>query len=169
MDRPPFPPNFRPARSASATRPVAHEATRYLERHDKFAALLPALTRIAAMQKECTRLLPHLFALCSVLNCEAEQLMISAPNAAIAARLRQCLPQLRTGLAQAGWHVERIRIKVRMGAEMGTPAPMPAPMRVMPPQALEALAGLQQTLDTSSRNSALKQALDRLLAHQLGK
>lgn len=169
MERPSFPPNFRPARSATPSRAVAHEATRFLERHDKLAALLPALSRNAAVQKECAHLLPHLFALCSVLTCEDDQLVVSAPNAAIAARLRQCLPQLRTGLAQAGWHVERIRIKVRMAAELGTPAPPPAPMRVMPPHALAALEGLQQTLDTSERNSALKQALARLLTHQRGK
>ncbi len=169
MDRPSSPPNFRPARPASAGRPVAREATRYLERHDKFAALLPALTRIAALQKECLRLLPNMFAQCSVLNCEIDQLMISAPNSAIAARLRQCLPQLRTGLTQAGWHVERVRIKVRMAAELGTPAPAPAPMRVMPPKALEALTDLQQTLDASSCDSPLNQALERLLAHQRGK
>lgn len=168
MDRPSYPPNFRPARPASAGRPLAREATRYLERHDKFSALLPALARIVALQKECTRLLPAIFAQCSVLNCEADQLMISAPNGAIAARLRQCLPQLRAGLAQAGWHVERIRIKVHMASELGTPPPAPLPMRVMPRQALDALSGLQQTLDASDRNSPLQQALQRLLAHQRG-
>jgi len=77
--------------------------TDFLRMHDKMAALLPAVTRLVALQEECVALFPALFAHCSVLQFEAGQLALAAPNSALATKLRQQLPKLQESLCRQGW------------------------------------------------------------------
>lgn len=87
------------------------EASNFLQ--SELAHLWPAIANANKLQKACCAVLPQLFLYCQVLHLEKEQLVIAAPNAAFASKLKQQLPKLQTALQQAGWQVDAIRIKVQ--------------------------------------------------------
>ena len=68
------------------------DAADFLQSNDGLAALLPAVARMAALQKDCAALLPAMFDACDVLQYDADQLVLSTPNAALAVKLKQQLP-----------------------------------------------------------------------------
>ena len=133
----------------------------FLQAHEKMAAILPAVTRIVALQKECSAFLPQLFGACNVVQFENGQLTVSTPNAALATKLKQQLPKLQSGLQQRGWQVNAIRIKVQVG-NVANKTVQPKTL-TLPPQALEALAVLDTSLEESPQNHALKAALGAML------
>lgn len=49
---------------------------------------------------------------CHVVRLDSEQLILAVPNAAIASKLRQSAPSIATYLAQKGYVISRINIKV---------------------------------------------------------
>lgn len=131
--------------------------------HDKLSALLPTVTRMAALQKDCAALLPDMFSACEILQFGAEQLLLSTPNAAVAARLKQKLPHLQDALMQRGWQIKTIRLKVQVTKTVEKSI---ASVRLeLPMQAITALGMLNEGLGESSRNQNLKAAIDRLLQH----
>ncbi|MBS0307872.1 MAG: hypothetical protein JSS58_02770, partial [Proteobacteria bacterium] len=77
--------------------------------------LLPTVTRMAALQKSCETALPVLFESCSVVQYDADQLVLACPNAALASKLKQQLPKLQCDLIRQGWQVNAIRLKVQVG------------------------------------------------------
>src|ERR1700712_4416779 len=108
MRRPPLPPvapsraNARITRvgpgmaSPAATPPRGTRGVLdFLRIDDRMASLMPAVTRMAALQKDCATLLPDMFSACAVLQFSSEQLVLAVPNAAIASRLKQKLPKLQ--------------------------------------------------------------------------
>jgi hypothetical protein len=103
-----------------------------------------------------------MFETCDVLQYDADQLVLSTPNAALAAKLKQQLPKLQAHLLKGGWQVNVIRIKVQVGK--------PRPRDVftkqihLPPQALSALDQLGQTLEESPRNQTLIAAIRAMVA-----
>jgi len=125
------------------------------------ASILPTVTRIAALQKDCTNALPFIFDACAVLMHEAGQLTISTPNAAFATKLKQQLPKLQDALLQRGWQVNVIRLKVQVGPPLEKR--IIAKQIKLPRQAFSALADLTQALENSPRNEALKTALSAML------
>ncbi|WP_338016830.1 DciA family protein [Noviherbaspirillum saxi] len=125
------------------------------------AALLPAITRMAALQQDCSAILPAMFDACSVIQFEAGQLVLSTPNAALAAKLKQQLPKLQEALLQRGWQVNAIRIKVQVRKLVEKAKPVK--QLKLPPQAVSALASLTEALDDSPRNQALKDALSAMV------
>lgn len=50
----------------SIKRRTAVEATDFLRRDDKMAALLPAIERMASLQKDCAAALPAMFKYCEI-------------------------------------------------------------------------------------------------------
>jgi hypothetical protein len=154
-------PGGRRSKGAAATRGVAD----FLRTHDKMAALLPAVARLAELQKDCSAILPALFDVCSALQFDAGQLTVATPNAAVASKLKQQLPKLQDGLLKRGWQVNSIRLKVQVGkiAEKARPAKQIS----LPPRALSAIAELKESLEDSPRNDALKAALESMLRHHL--
>lgn len=150
-------PGGRSARNKSSARGVAD----YLRIHDKMASLLPAVQRLAELQKDCSAILPALFDVCSVLHFDSSQLSVATPNAALASKLKQQLPKLQEGLSKRGWQVNSIRLKVQVGkiAERA----IPKKQIVLPSQALSAIAELRESLEDAPRNDALKAALDAML------
>jgi hypothetical protein len=149
--------------TGSAPQPTKGAAD-FLRAHDKMAALLPAVTRMAALQKDCAAVLPAMFTHCAVLQFDASQLVLSVPNAALATRMKQQLPKLQEELLQRGWQVNAIRLKVQVGK---TPAKSSTSSKpVFPAHALSAFEELTDTLDNSSRNQPLKNALETLMRHQ---
>ena len=125
------------------------------------ATLLPAVMRLAKLQQECSAILPTLFEVCSVLRFDSDQLTIGAPNAALAAKLKQQLPKLQESLLQRGWQVNAIRIRVQVG-KIGEKAIREKDL-ALPRQALSSFATLKDSLERSPGNQALTEALNKLL------
>ncbi|MDB5797421.1 MAG: hypothetical protein JWP36_1323 [Paucimonas sp.] len=154
----PYPQKARPSRSSSRT---ALGAVDFLQSHDKMAGLLPAVARMAALQKDCAAILPELFAACEVLQFESDKLVLSVPSAALAAKLKQTLPRLRESLLKRGWQVSAIRLKVQVSQVVEKAKP--AKRIAMPQPALAAFSSLEESLEKSRHNDALRLALQGLL------
>lgn len=154
----PYPPR-RPAHGSSNR--AAQGVTDFLQTHDKLGLLMPALERLGALEKACAQALPAIFETCSVLNLEAGQLVLAAPNAALASKLKQQLPKLQNFLQQQGWQVNAIRIKVQVGKihEKSTTSKQIA----LSNRALTAFAALADALEPSDRNASLKAALQAMV------
>ncbi|KAF3999679.1 hypothetical protein [Glaciimonas immobilis] len=140
---------------------VSREAADFLRGNDKMAALLPTLTRMAALQKQCAAGLPNMFEACEVLHFEGGQLVLSAPNAALATKLKQQLPKLQNYLLTENWQVNGIRIKVQVSQKLQKLTPVK--QFSLTPQAVSAFDTLASTLESSPRNEALKAALASLV------
>ena len=154
-------PSFTPFKQSPSFTKTAKGAAEFLRSHDKMAALMPSITRMAALQKDCAAALPAMFTHCAVLQFEADQLVLSVPNAALAARLKQQCPKLQEQLLQRGWQVNAIRLKVQVSKMLVKSTA--SKQLVLPTQAVSAFAELNETLENSPRNEALKNALGALM------
>lgn len=154
--------SFQPgSRSVRSTAPKTRGVVDFLHAHDRMATLLPAVARMAALQKDCAAILPALFDACSVMHFETSQLVLATPNNAFAAKLKQQLPKLQDGLLKRGWQVSAIRIKVQVGKI--SEKTMPRKRIALPAQAIDALAVLNDSLEGSPRNESLKTAIGAML------
>ncbi|RXZ36383.1 hypothetical protein D9O50_07575 [Oxalobacteraceae bacterium CAVE-383] len=142
-------------------------ATDFLQSNDGLAALLPAVARMAALQKDCAALLPAMFDACDVLQYDADQLVLSTPNAALAAKLKQQVPKLQAHLVKSGWQVNVIRIKVQVAKPRARD--VFTKQIHLPQQALSALDQLGKTLENSPRNQALIDAVRAMVARHKSK
>ncbi|UGQ47216.1 DciA family protein [Massilia endophytica] len=140
-------------------------ATDFLRRHDKLAALLPAVQRMASLQRDCAAVLPTAFAYCEILSFEGGVLVLSTPNAALAAKLKQQLPQLQEKLAHKGWQINNIRLKVQMMKSVSTP-PVERRELSLPPTAVDSFAELSETLEPTAQNEKLIAALRAMVARR---
>ena len=156
-----LPPYHLGAQALRAPTRTAQGATDFLRAHDKIASLLPAVTRMAALQKDCAAILPDMFISCTVLQFESDQLTLSIPNAALAAKLKQTLPKLKDSLLKHGWQVSAIRLKVQVTESVEKS--MPSKQLTMPIQALSALSTLITRLEDTPRNATLIAALGALV------
>lgn len=145
------------AAGSKSSKWISREATDFLRDNDKMAALLPTLTRMAALQKQCAAGLPSMFEACEVLHFESGQLVLSAPNAALATKLKQQLPKLQNYLLAENWQVNGIRIKVQVSQSLQKLTPIK--QFSLTPTAVSAFAHLAGALEESPRNEALKAAL----------
>ena len=154
--KPSYPSSFTPFRRPFAAK-TAKGAADFLREHDKVSMLLPTATRIAALQKDCAMLLPSMAEACAVMQLETGQLTLSVPNAALAAKIKQQLPKLQDALNKRGWHINAIRLKVKMAQSVEKPT-QPKQLS-LPPNAVSAFASLDGLLDESVRNQTLKAAI----------
>jgi hypothetical protein len=138
------------------------DAADFLQSNDGLAALLPAVARMAALQKDCAALLPSMFEACDVLQYDADQLVLSTPNAALAAKLKQQLPKLQAHLVKGGWQVNAIRIKVQVSKPRASE--VFTKQIHLPMQALNALDQLGKTLEDTPRNQTLISAIQAMVA-----
>lgn len=150
------------ARSGRAKQSTTRGVSEFLQANDKMASLLPAVSRAAALQKDCASVLPGMFEVCAVLQCESGQLLLSVPNTGIAAKLKQQLPKLQEALVKRGWQVDSIRIKVQFSRMTDKPHSRDKALK-LPAQALSSLAALNAALDDSPRNQQLKDAIDAMV------
>lgn len=151
-------------RSTKATRNStrsAQGAADYLRADDKMASILPTVARMIALQKDCAAILPEMFKACAVLQFDSDQLTLSIPNAALAAKLKQKLPKLQDALLQRGWQVSAVRLKVQVGNTLEKPVAYK--QLQLPTQAVSALAALNNELEESPRNAALRAAIDAMI------
>lgn len=157
----PYPPKRPGSKSLNRT---ARGIADFLQAHDKLGMLLPALERLAALEKACVAALPGLFDACSVLQFEAGQLTLAAPNAALASKLKQQLPKLQNMLQSQGWQVNAIRLKVQVGKHTEYQEKSSTSKQIsLSNRALSAFAALEGELESSSRNAGLKAALQAML------
>ena len=146
-----------PVQQGTRTAPSVRGAADFLRANEKMSAILPAATRMAALQKDCAAALPAMFNACAVLQFTSDRLLLSTPNAAVAAKLKQQLPKLQDYLIRRGWQVSAIRLKVQAGTNIENSS---RPKQLMlPTQALSALGALDSELENSPRNAALKAAI----------
>lgn len=96
---------------------------------------------------------PHLAQSSQVLGLQSGTLSIAVANAAIAAKLRQLVPELIVMLQNRGCEVNGIRVKVQVSFNQSRPVPAP---RKLGKTARDALNELSQTLDDSPLKFALK-------------
>jgi hypothetical protein len=148
----------------SLKRVTAVGATDFLRRDDKMATLLPAIERMARLQKDCADTLPAMFKHCDILAFEDGQLILSLPNAALAAKLKQQLPKLQETLARRGWQVLHVKLKV----QMSKPAEIKEKMRALelPGAAVDAFDQLSGALAPSPQNAALIDAVRAMVARR---
>jgi hypothetical protein len=148
----------------SLKRRTAVEATDFLRRHDRLAALLPAVERMARLQKDCAECLPAMFKYCEILAFEDGQLTLSLPTTALAAKLKQQLPKLQETLARRGWQVLGVKLKV----QMAKPAEIKEQMRALelPGAAVDAFDELSATLAPTPQNAALIEAVKAMVARR---
>jgi len=148
----------------SIKRRTAVEATDFLRRDDKMAALLPAIQRMAALQKDCATALPAMFKYCEILAFEDGQLTLSLPNASLAAKLKQQVPKLQETLARRGWQVAGVKLKV----QMTKPAEIKEQMRSLSlnEAALAAFDQLGTDLEQTPQNATLIAALRAMVARR---
>jgi hypothetical protein len=107
------------------------------------------------LQADVARLLPSLQL--TVVALAQDVLVLAAPNAAAAAKLRQHEPSLIGGLAASGWKVNRIRFK----PQLRPPMPAAARRADKPPLPAAAIADLDRLI-TQIKDSPLKRALTNL-------
>lgn len=158
------PSSFIPFKPASSFQKPAKGAADFLRAHDKMAALLPAITRMAALQKDCAATLPAMFAHCAVLQFEDSQLVLAVPNAALVTRMKQQLPKLQDELHVRGWQVNAIRLKVQVSKIPSKS--ITSSNLTLPNLALSAFQELENSLEDSPRNQTLKNALKTMMQHQ---
>jgi hypothetical protein len=91
------------------------EATDFLRRNDRLASLLPAATRMAALQKDVRLILPPMYANCEALAIQEGVLTLAVPSSAVAAKLKQQVPKLQAALQKKGWQLDSVRIKIQVG------------------------------------------------------
>lgn len=132
-----------------------------LRAHEELAALMPTVTRLTALQKDCSAFLPEIFGACTVLRFDSGQLVLSAPNAAIASRLKQTIPKLQEHLCRVGWQVNVINSKVQ--PDRVSVSQNRRQKAGLPQQAIAAFSVLQDSMKKTPQNEALNLAITALL------
>lgn len=153
--------SFIPCQQGACPPRTVQGAADFLRAHDKMASILPSITRMAALQKDCAAVLPAMFNTCTVLQFESDRLLLSIPNAALASKLKQQLPKLQDRLLKLGWQVSAIHLKVQ--ATQNIEESRASKQLVLPTLAISALTTLDSTLEDSPRNGALKAAISAML------
>jgi hypothetical protein len=143
-------------------RTTSFEATDFLKRNDRMAALLPTAMRMASLQKDCADALPPMFGNCDVLSFEEALLVLAVPSSAVAAKLKQQLPKLLAALQKRGWQVEGIRLKVQVTRSI-EPVVHTRTL-VLPETAVQAFDTLGDTLAPTAQNAGLIAALKAMAA-----
>ena len=157
---------------ASNTRPARDRLPlSWLSRDSAGAALLASARRLGELQAAVDRCLPAGWAgHCQVLGARDGQLLLGVPNAALATKLRQLGPAIGRSLAQQGWQINGIGLRVQAGQFDEEARRFEATRdksntgRGLPSAAVEAFLRLQHDLADKS-DHPLQQAVTRLLEH----
>jgi hypothetical protein len=143
-------------------RKTAFGATDFLRSNDRLAALMPTALRVGNLQRDVKVILPPMYAGCDVLSFQDATLTLAVPSSAVAAKLKQQLPKLQSGLQKKGWQVDNVRIKIQMRPNVPVrEEPKPSTL-TLPPTAVEAFEELGDSLPETPQNAALIAAIKRL-------
>jgi len=117
-------------------------------------ALNLELRQLAALQSALAKVLPgNLAANSSVALVKAGELILSADNGAVAAKLRQMTPRILVFLRHQGFQVTGIRLQVQVGVRDN---PLPQKQISLSSDARDAIGLLSDRLDPSPLRTALK-------------
>jgi hypothetical protein len=132
---------------------------------DNLRSLAQLARRLEDLQHLLFEALPPALAAASrVSNLKSGLLVISAENAAVAAKLRQLAPRLLSHLEKSGIQVTGIRVDVQVKAHK-IKAEHEVTGRALPPDAIRKFSGLAERLPPSP----LKSALARMARRGAGK
>jgi len=140
-------------------RSAPRQAIGWLEQHAPFRAVASQAERLLDLQADLRRCAPGLAL--TALGLEAEELLVGAPNAASAAKLRQLAPSIAKGLRELGWQVKRIRFRPQPASHAARAA-SPRLKDPIPSDAIERLESLAE----QATSPALKEALAHLVRTQ---
>jgi len=141
------------------------EATDFLRRDARLAALLPGVQRTLEIQRDCLEVLPSAFKFCEILGFDGGNLTLATPNAAVAGKLKQQLPTLQEMLNRKGWQINNIRLKVQMTRGFTPPAPSGEGLK-LPEKAVDSFAELSEKLAPTAANTPLIEAMRNLVARR---
>lgn len=141
---------------------TAQKASFFFSTTERLQSLVQAAGRLLEVQKVYLGLVaPKSLAEFSKVGAlEHGTLILLADNGAIAAKLRQQLPTLLSKFQQRGVQVNAIRVEVQAGLRRD--AKRPTHDKRIDETGLDSLQRLQSSLEEGS----LKEALEKLLAHQ---
>jgi hypothetical protein len=133
---------------------VAQRFKSLLSSDSELRPLLAKAQALSALQRHFSDAAPPNLAQSSqVLSLQSGILSVAVANAAIAAKLRQLVPNIIIMLQNGGCEVNGIRVKVQVSFSPSQPEPKP---RKLGKTARGALKELSQTLDDSPLKLALK-------------
>jgi hypothetical protein len=133
---------------------------RYLASGEGLQPLIAKALEISALSRRCIAVLPpELAPYVRGANIREDTLVILAANSAVAAKLKLFAGMLTETLLKQGSKVKAVSVRVQPNALQGGIA-APHKHAVMTPEALNALAGLRETME----DSPARRALDALLA-----
>ena len=161
MRTPTYSPAPRRSYGFARSGPAVTGATDFLRGNATMASLMPTVTRLAALQKDCAKALPVMFEHCDILQFEGGQLVLATPNAALAAKLKQQLPKLQMELEKKGWQISGIKLKVQVIKSIAPIVHTRA--LVLPEKAMSALENLSTALPASKQNEQLIAALRNMV------
>lgn len=163
------PPNQRPYTIfGTRNRKTAFEATDFLRRNDRLAALMPTAMRMGNLQRDVKLTLPPMYGGCEVLSFQDSALTLAVPSSAVAAKLKQQVPKLQMGLQKRGWQVESVRIKIQMRGHVPVREEQKPSSLTLPTMAVDAFAELGESLPATEQNAGLIAALKRLAEKRRG-
>jgi len=141
-----------------------HTAFAWLGNDTKSSGVLETARRHLAIQTAVATALPRPLAdVCKVSKLDNQRLTVAVPSAAHAAKLRQLGPSIAAALAEKGWAVNEVEVRVLASLQLLQAYRRPAPKEAVPLDntALDAF----QTLQSNVRPGPLADAIARLLAH----
>ena len=142
--------------------PPATLAVSWLVNDQQGASVLAAARDLLAAQEAVREALPAALAhACQVARIDRQQMTLAVPGAAYAAKLRQVAPRIIQRLAQRGWNLQTIQVRVQAGLPWGQEGPARRDVVPLDDQALQAFDALRSNL----RPGPLADAIGKLLAH----
>lgn len=141
------------------------EATNFLQGNATLAKLLPAVQRMANLQRDCYEVLPSAFKSCEVFAFDGGELTLAVPNTAVAAKLKQQVPKMQETLNGKGWQISNIRFRVQMPKGIAHVGPSGEGLK-LPETAVDSFDALSQKLEPTPANEPLIEAMRRLVARR---
>jgi hypothetical protein len=152
--------HFKPAERPSATAPHT-TAIDWLRSDGMGANVLTTARQMLDIERAIkSGLSPALAAYCRVARLEGQSVMLAVPSAAYAAKLRQLTPRIVQSLAQQGWNLNQIDIRVQASLTRNeTQLSRPKDVNPLDDAALQSFEQL-----LGHTQGPLAQAVQRLLA-----
>ncbi|WZB74597.1 DUF721 domain-containing protein [Achromobacter insuavis] len=130
------------------------------------AGVLATARKHLQIQYAVAAILPAPLPVCQVGKLENQRLQLVVPSAAHAAKMRQLAPRIAQALADQGWNLNEIAVKVQAGL------PKPGARKPLPPKEAQPLGttalGAFETLHDNLRPGPLADAVAKLLKHHKG-
>ena len=105
-----------PGRSVNKRKSVSHTLTDWLSSDQQGANVLTTARMLLSIEQAAKKVLPPALAqVCRVARIDRQQITLAVPSAAYAARLRQLAPRIIQLLAESGWNLNEISVKVQAG------------------------------------------------------